>query len=112
MTGPGSYHTLTPLPFHHTSRPSHLVDDPAVAKISVKFPWGKAVVRRFRQSDLVQSLYAFAQQMASTEAAGSKGSNSGFDLFTAFPSTSLGGEMYTTLGAAGLAGSQVIMRWT
>ncbi len=83
-----------------------------MAKISVKFPWGKAVVRRFRQTDTVQSVYAFAHEMAASEVAGSKGSGSAFDLFTAFPSTSLGGMIDTTLGAAGLAGSQVIMRWT
>ena len=34
-----------------------------------------------------------------------------FDLFTAFPPTSLSGKKEETLSDTGLAGSQVIMRW-
>ena len=34
-----------------------------------------------------------------------------FDLFTAFPPTSLGDKKEETLSDTGLAGSQVIMRW-
>ena len=83
-----------------------------MAKVSVKFPWNKAAVRRFRKTDSVRCLYAFAQQMAAAEVAGSKGSGGAFDLFTVFPSTSLGGQVGLSLGEAGLAGSQVIMRWT
>ena len=42
----------------------------------------------------------------------SKGTNpTEFDLFTAFPPTSLGDKKEETLLDTGLAGSQVIMRW-
>ena len=86
-------------------------DEDGVAKVSVKFPWGKAQVRRFRRTDTVRALYAYAQQMAAAEVAGGKGEGGAFDVFTAFPSASLGARLEETVAAAGLAGSQVIMRW-
>jgi len=99
---------LCPLSFAFRSPAS---GEEGAAKVSVKFPWGKAQVRRFRRTDTVRALYAYVQHTAAAEAAGSKGEGGAFDVFTAFPSASLGTRLDETVADAGLAGSQVIMRW-
>ena len=91
------------IPFHYSG------DDPNVVKVSVKLPWGKQVVRRYHKTDLVQSVYSFAQSLSIEKDAANKGK--GFDLCTAYPSLSLSDLMTNTIGEAGIAGSQVIMRW-
>jgi hypothetical protein len=74
----------------------------------VKFPWGKQVNRRFHKSDVVRSVYAFASMICS---ASDKDEDKGFDLFTAYPSMSLLNSLAISVQDAGIAGSQVIMRY-
>jgi hypothetical protein len=80
-------------------------------KVSIKFPWGKQVVRRFHKSDQVRTIYSFAQKTG-LDAEGRKEGDKLFDLFTVYPSMSLMNSLDATLQEAGLAGSQVVMRWT
>ena len=57
---------------------------------------------------------AAANESASNGSGSSKGTGinpTEFDLFTAFPPTSLSDKKEETLSDTGLAGSQVIMRW-
>lgn len=77
--------------------------------MSVKLPWGKQVVRRYHKTDLVQSVYAFAQSLSVEKDEANTGKS--FDLCTAYPSLSLSDLKTKTIGEAGIAGSQVIMRW-
>lgn len=79
----------------------------------MKLPWGKQVVRRFHKSDLVRSIYSFAQKLGMDNEGGSDTGTGGrsFDLCTAYPSMSLRDHLDTTIELAGVAGSQVIMRW-
>ena len=81
-------------------------------RVSLKLPWGKQVVRRFHKSDLIRNIYAFAQDVSEEKSkeSGDKGGKS-FDLFTAYPSMSLQDSLNHTVEEAGVAGSQVIMRW-
>jgi UBX domain len=79
----------------------------------VKFPWGKQIARRFNKNDPVKDIYAFAQSVV-RENAGAGGADAGqnFDLFTAFPPTSLMPFLDMSLVDAGVTGNQLIMRWT
>ena len=100
-------------------------DSKDAIKVSLKFPW-KVVVRRCNKTDLVRTLYAFAQQQQQQQQIPQPVINTPmtqgqqpaqlplppFELHTAFPSMSLGNKLDMTLADAGLAGCQVIMRWS
>lgn len=75
--------------------------------MSVKLPWGKQIVRRFRKDDLVRNIFAFANSLILEK----EGAHKSFDLCTAYPSMSLRDNLTETIEAAGVSGSQVILRY-
>jgi UBX domain len=82
-------------------------DDPSVVRVSVKLPWGKQIVRRFRKNDSVQNIFAFANSLVVEK----EGVYKSFDLCTAYPSMSLKDHLDETIEVAGVSGSQVILRF-
>jgi UBX domain len=86
---------------------SFLGDDPSVVRVSVKLPWGKQIVRRFRKNDSVQNIFAFANSLVLEK----EGVHKSFDLCTAYPSMSLKDHLEETIEVAGVSGSQVILRF-
>jgi hypothetical protein len=77
--------------------------------VSLKLTTGKTLVRRFLKSASVRVLYALA--LASSTATTEALEGQEFDIFTSYPPKSLKESMELTLSVAGVAGSQVIMRW-
>lgn len=75
--------------------------------MSVKLPWGKQIVRRFRKHDLVRNIFAFANSLILDK----EGVHKSFDLCTAYPSMSLKDHLDETIEVAGVSGSQVILRF-
>ena len=78
-------------------------------KISIRLATGgKPIVRRFKMSDSVRSLFAFVASMMDD---GEQDRRKRFDVMTAFPTKSLSEVMESSLEENGLANSQVIVRW-
>lgn len=75
--------------------------------MSLKLPWGKQIVRRFHKSDLVRNIFAFANSIILDK----EGTHKSFDLCTAYPSMSLRDHLDETVEMAGIAGSQIILRF-
>lgn len=65
--------------------------------------------RRFHKSDVVRNVYAFASMTCTSS--GTDDADRAFDLFTAYPSMSLIPSLELSVQDAGIAGSQVIMRY-
>ena len=58
------------------------------------------------KSDLVKNMYAYVNSILPEER-----SNKPFDLLTSFPRSSLNSKLEMKIEDAGLANSQVIMKW-
>eukprot|EP00602_Paraphysomonas_sp_CaronLab_P010279 CAMPEP_0185019474 /NCGR_PEP_ID=MMETSP1103-20130426/2081_1 /TAXON_ID=36769 /ORGANISM="Paraphysomonas bandaiensis, Strain Caron Lab Isolate" /LENGTH=366 /DNA_ID=CAMNT_0027549805 /DNA_START=53 /DNA_END=1153 /DNA_ORIENTATION=+ len=69
-------------------------------------PGSMVTVRRFMKSDLVKNMYAYVNSILPEER-----SNKPFDLLTSFPRSSLNSKLEMKIEDAGLANSQVIMKW-
>ena len=82
------------------------ITDVDAIKISIKLViGGKAIIRRFNKTDLVQSIFAFIQNIIEETKLRE------FDVLSSFPSVSLLTKLNMTVEEASLSGSQVIMRW-
>jgi hypothetical protein len=87
--------------------PSNTVGDADTLKVSLKLLSGKNVIRRFKKSEVVRGLYAFALSLTPEAVTEMKD----FDLFTTYPPKCLREVLEVSMQDAGLAGSQVIIRW-
>ena len=77
-----------------------------VGRVQIRMPDGKRLVRRFRGSDQVRTIFAFVQQ--SNEDAG-RGKD--LDLKAGFPPKNLLGDIDKTISECGLAGEAITARW-
>eukprot|EP00565_Helicotheca_tamesis_P001050 CAMPEP_0185740090 /NCGR_PEP_ID=MMETSP1171-20130828/36969_1 /TAXON_ID=374046 /ORGANISM="Helicotheca tamensis, Strain CCMP826" /LENGTH=608 /DNA_ID=CAMNT_0028411843 /DNA_START=294 /DNA_END=2117 /DNA_ORIENTATION=+ len=84
-------------------------DEPAggdVARIQIRMPDGKRLVRKFRGSDTVKVIYAFVAQ-SNEEAKSGKS----FGLKAGFPPRDLKPDIDSTIKSCGLAGEAITVRW-
>jgi hypothetical protein len=90
------------------SEPS--ASEPNTTKISFRFAFTPEVststIRRFDLSSPVEQLYCYVHSLLPTDQRSKK-----FDLLTPFPRESLQSKASCTISEAGLAGSQIIMKW-
>ena len=76
-------------------------DDPGTTSIKIRLPTGVVTVKRFRNSDLVKSLFAEVAKLCTEN----------FDIVTSCPPLrSLSPQLSLTISEAGLNGSQVSVR--
>jgi hypothetical protein len=116
----GDFPSVAPTPSQPEPAPAlpygHLEDepsptDPSVTKISFRLPFvpaaPSATIRRFSLSSPVEQLYCYVLSLLPEE--GQK--HKRFDLLSPFPRESLQPKLSSTIAEAGLAGSQIIMKW-
>mmetsp|Transcript_23546 Transcript_23546/g.35139 ORF Transcript_23546/g.35139 Transcript_23546/m.35139 type:complete len:164 (+) Transcript_23546:257-748(+) len=86
-------------------------DEPAAgkdtARVQIRMPDGKRLVRKFRRDDTVKVIYAFVAQ-SSEEAKNGKS----FILKAGFPPRDLSPEIENTIQNCGLAGESITARWS
>ena len=76
-----------------------------VSKLSLRMPSGKSSVRRFRISDGVVAVYAWA---ASLDPACNERE---FDIFQAYPRRNLSEIASETIEGAGISGAALLLQW-
>ena len=81
------------------------IDDPLAIKLALKLSSGKPIIRRYLSTDTVRSIFAVALANEPTAL------NRPFDLMLSFPLTNLSEMLNKTIGEAGLAGTQIVLRW-
>jgi len=77
-----------------------------VAKIMIRMPDGKRLVRKFMEKDSVRIIYAFVAQSYKTTQSGKS-----FELKTGFPPRNLISDVDNTIQNLGLSGETIIFRW-
>merc|ERR1712187_872506 len=77
-----------------------------VAKIMIRMPDGKRLVRKFMEKDTVKTIYAFVAQSYETTKSGKS-----FELKTGFPPKNLISDVDNTIQNLGLSGETIIFRW-
>lgn len=86
------------------------IDSTSITKISFRLPFtpevSSSTVRRFLLTSTVDQLYCYVHSILPNTQKSKK-----FDLVTPFPRESLSSKLSQSIGDAGLAGSQVIMKW-
>uniref|UniRef100_A0A7S4JAM3 UBX domain-containing protein n=1 Tax=Odontella aurita TaxID=265563 RepID=A0A7S4JAM3_9STRA len=76
-----------------------------VARVQIRMPDGKRLVRKFRGNDPVRTIYAFVAQ------SGGEGTRP-FELRAGFPPRDIRPKVDETIKGCGLAGEAISMRWT
>lgn len=79
--------------------------DSNAVKISLKLANGKAILRRYLKTDLVQCLFAVAVE------ADSENAKKPFDLISRFPAVNLSTCLKKSIEEASIGGAQVFHRW-
>lgn len=77
-----------------------------VARIMIRMPDGKRLVRKFNLNDTVKMIYAFVSQSSDDAKAGKE-----FELKAGFPPKNLLPIVDDTIASSGLAGDSVTVRW-
>lgn len=77
-----------------------------VAKIMIRMPDGKRLVRKFMEKDTVKIIYAFVAQSSKTTQSGRS-----FELKTGFPPRNLISDVDNTIQNLRLSGETIIFRW-
>eukprot|EP01083_Nonionella_stella_P284134 967109_1 len=77
-----------------------------VARIMIRMPDGKRLVRKFKVDDAVKMVYAFVSQSSDDSKGGKE-----FELKAGFPPKNLLPIVDNTIQSSGLAGDSVTVRW-
>ena len=73
----------------------------------MKLPDGRTIVRRYLKTDTVKALHAAARDAVD----GVQDTAGQFEMVTTYPAKNLSECLDSTLGEAGLAGAQVVLRF-